>query len=272
MLARPIWKKKGIRPSTAPTRLRKIAWAPLIGIPRSETTLMPRQTLPRVWPLKIPSQKAPYPQVRIKKAMSAGPQIAAEPAEKADSRLDTMNTATIIIVILISAPLAKRFGKKTVCAVGFAFAAIGWLGFYFLSPTNVWGMIGLTEFTAIVYAPSIPLTWAIFADTADYSEWKTGRRFTGMVFATIMFALKAGLALGSAAFLMIMKWFFEYDTKMPDVPETVHGFRFCVSILTGLLFAICTVLLFSLPLNKRTTIQMANELAERRKALASAAG
>ncbi|HSY44239.1 MAG TPA: MFS transporter [Candidatus Acidoferrum sp.] len=187
------------------------------------------------------------------------------------SILNMLNTATIIVVILISPPLAKKFGKKAVCAVGFALAAVGWLSFYFLSPTNVWGMIGLTEFTAIVYAPSIPLTWAIFADTADYSEWKTGRRFTGMVFATIMFALKSGLALGSAAFLMIMKWFFQYDTQMPDAPEAVHGFRFCVSILTGLLFAICTVLLFSLPLNKRTTIQMANELAERRKKLAAAA-
>jgi Na+/melibiose symporter-like transporter len=128
-------------------------------------------------------------------------------------------------------------------------------------------MIGLTEFTAIVYAPSIPLTWAIFADTADYSEWKTGRRFTGMVFATIMFGLKSGLALGSAAFLMILKWFFNYNTALPDTPEAVHGFRFCVSILTGLLFAICTVLLLSLPLSKQTTLQMADELAERRKQL-----
>lgn len=185
------------------------------------------------------------------------------------SIVNMLNTATIILVILISPPLAKRFGKKSVCAVGFALATIGWLAFYFLSPTNVGGMIGLTEFTAIVYAPSIPLTWVIFADTADYSEWKTGRRFTGMVFATIMFALKSGLALGSAAFLMIMKWFFQYDTKMPDVPETVHGFRFCVGILTGLLFAICTVLLFSLPLNKRTTLQMADELAERRRQFAT---
>ena len=185
------------------------------------------------------------------------------------SIVNMLNTATIILVILLSAPLAKKFGKKAVCAVGFALATIGWLGFYFLSPTNVWGMIGLTEFTAVVYAPSIPLTWAIFADVADYSEWKTGRRFTGMVFATIVFALKSGLALGSAAFLMIMKWFFQYDTKMPDTPETVHGFRFCVGILTALLFAICTVFLFSLPLNKRTTIQMADELAERRKQFAA---
>jgi len=55
-------------------------------------------------------------------------------------------------------------------------------------------MLGLTSLVAVAYAPTIPLTWAIFADVADYSEWKTGRRFTGMVFATIGFALKAGLA------------------------------------------------------------------------------
>jgi len=181
-----------------------------------------------------------------------------------------LGIATTIVVILISAPLAKKFGKKTVCAVGFALATIGWVAFYFLSPTNVWGMIALGEFTSIVYAPSIPLTWAIFADTADYSEWKTGRRFTGIVFATIMFALKAGLALGSAAFLMVMKWFFEYDTKLPDAPSAVQGYRVCGSLLTGVLFAICTVLLFSYPLNKRMTIQMADELNERRSKLAAA--
>src|SRR5579862_3352677 len=181
------------------------------------------------------------------------------------SIMNMLNTATIIIVILLSAPLAKKFGKKSVCAIGFALATLGWLAFYFLSPTNIWGMIALTEFTAIVYAPSIPLTWAIFADTADYSEWKTGRRFTGMVFATIGFGLKSGLALGSAAFLMIMKWFFHYDTKLPDAPEAVHGFRFCIGILTGLLFAVCTVLLLSLPLNKQMTLQMADELNERRR-------
>jgi glycoside/pentoside/hexuronide:cation symporter, GPH family len=181
-----------------------------------------------------------------------------------------LNMATTIIVILVSPPLAKKFGKKSVCATCFALATIGWVGFYFLSPTNIWGMIGLTEFTAIVYAPTIPLTWAIFADVADYSEWRVGRRFTGMVFATIMFALKTGLALGSAAFRMIMTWFFNYNTKLPDAPEAVHGFRFCVSILTGVLFAICTILLISLPLSKRMTIQMADDLAERRKNLASA--
>jgi glycoside/pentoside/hexuronide:cation symporter, GPH family len=78
---------------------------------------------------------------------------------------------------------------------------------------------------------------------ADYSEWKTGRRFTGMVFATIGFALKSGLALGSASFLWIMAGFFNYDTKLPDAPRRCRAIRVCSGIVVGMIFAICTVLL-----------------------------
>jgi GPH family glycoside/pentoside/hexuronide:cation symporter len=130
-------------------------------------------------------------------------------------------------------------------------------------------MLGLTAFSSIVYAPTIPLTWAIFADVADYSEWKIGRRFTGMVFATIGFALKSGLALGSAGFLWIMAGFFNYDTKLPDEAQAIAGYRACSGILTGILFGICTLLLIAYPLGRRVTIQMADELAERRKKFAA---
>jgi Na+/melibiose symporter-like transporter len=126
-------------------------------------------------------------------------------------------------------------------------------------------MIALTVIVAICYAPTNPLIWAIYADVADYSEWKTGRRFTGIVFATIGFALKSGLALGSSSFLWIMAGFFNYDTKLPDAPQAVQGFRVCSGIVVGLLFAVCTVLLITYKLNKHMTLEMADELAERRK-------
>ncbi len=314
-------------------------------------------------------------------------------ADVFNSIVNMLNTALIIVVILASPALARNYGKKLVCALGFALATIGTLAFYLLSPTNVWGMLGMTAFIAVVYAPTIPLTWAIFADVADFSEWKVGRRFTGMVFATIGFALKSGLALGSAAFLWIMAGMFHYDThgtpeftfgdvnRIPSIsdvsslagrlnaatnpvsiyvkerlsPETVstlaannaagntalesalirdlnriitdpslystdrfagitlrkdtedllkkknrteydtrslnrllmeeqypevsrqhnqppdakRGFRVSSGVITGVLFAICTFLLFCYPLSKQTTIQMANELAERRKKLSA---
>lgn len=186
-------------------------------------------------------------------------------ADVFNSIINMLGTGLIMIVILLSPPLARKFGKKAVSTAGFALAAIGTLTFYLLPATNVWGMLGLTAFISIVYAPTIPLTWAIFADVADYSEWKIGRRFTGMVFATIGFALKSGLALGSASFLWLMQGLFHYDTKLPSAPEAVTGYRVASGLAVGLLFAVCTILLFSYPLNKLTTIQMANELAERRK-------
>jgi len=110
------------------------------------------------------------------------------------------------------------------------------------------------------------LIWAMFADVADFSELKTGRRFTGMVFATIGFCLKAGLALGSASFLWIMAGLFGYDTKHPDATNAIQGYHFTASIAVGVMFATCTFLLWIYKLNKRETIEMADELARRRSA------
>jgi GPH family glycoside/pentoside/hexuronide:cation symporter len=185
-------------------------------------------------------------------------------ADVFNSIINMLGTATTIIVIMLSASLAQRFGKKAVTVVGFVLSTINAFAFYFLSPTNTTGMIALTITGSIVYAPTIPLVWAIFADVADYSELKTGRRFTGMVFATIGFALKSGLALGSASFLWIMQWFFHYNTKLPSAPDAVAGYRATAGIAVGVMFAICTGLLIVYQLNKRATIEMADELAARR--------
>jgi len=86
-----------------------------------------------------------------------------------------------------------------------------------------------------------------------------------MVFATIGFTLKAGLALGSATFLWIMSGAFGYDTRAPSAVNAVAGYRACLSIVVGLMFAACTALLAAYPLSKRATIEMANELAARRE-------
>jgi Na+/melibiose symporter-like transporter len=182
-----------------------------------------------------------------------------------NSIINMVGTAVTIVVILLSAPLSRSFGKKAIAVTGFGLASLSTLSFYLLGPTNVVGMLVLTIVIAVCYAPTIPLIWAIFADVADYSEWTIGRRFTGMVFATIGFALKSGLALGGSSFLWIMAGFFHYDTKQPGTPDAIAGYRFTSGIVVGLLFAICTVLLTIFKLNKATTIKMAEELAQRRQ-------
>ena len=168
------------------------------------------------------------------------------------------------VVIMLSSGLSARFGKRNVAIAGFALSALQACALYAMPPDAVWGMLGLHMLGSVFYAPTIAVMWAMYADAADYSEWQTGRRFTGMVFATIGFSLKSGLALGSACFLWVLAGFFGYDTQQPGAPEAIVGYRFMSSFGVGALFAACTLCLMACRLDKRTTLQMADELTTRR--------
>ena len=190
-------------------------------------------------------------------------------ADVFNSIVNMVGTAVTIVVIVASASFSARFGKKAVIGSGFALGALNSFAMYLLSPTNTVGMVALAVLGSVVYAPTIAVAWAMYADAADYSEWQTGRRFTGMVFATIGFSLKSGLALGSAAFLWIMAGVFNYDTHASDAANAIAGYRATSSIVVGLLFVGAALAIAACKLNKSLTLQMASELAERRQQAAT---
>lgn len=185
-------------------------------------------------------------------------------ADVFNSIVNLISTVVTISFISLSGTLCDRFGKKALAISGFGLAGLGTLVFYLLRPTDTGAMIGVTMLISACYAPTIPLIWAIYADVADYSELQTGRRFTGMTFATIGFALKVGLALGSSSFLWIMVESYHYDAAAPDTPEAIEGFRACSGLVTGILLLVCTCLLIIYKLDKRKTLEMARELNARR--------
>ena len=74
----------------------------------------------------------------------------------------------------------------------------------------------------LTYAPTIPLIWAMFADVVDYSEWKTGRRITGVIYATILFGLKTGLSLGGAMAGWLLSGF-GYQANAVQTPQCAAG-------------------------------------------------
>ena len=193
-------------------------------------------------------------------------------ADVFNSIVNMSGTLTTIIVIVLSTGLSGRFGKRAVAMVCFALCAINAFSLYLLPPTAAWAMLINTVTGSLVYAPTCAIMWAMYADAADYSEWQTGRRFTGMVFATIGFSLKSGLALGSACLLWFLAGFFDYDTQLPGAANAVAGYRFASSIIVGLLFTACSLCMVANKLSKQATLRMSDELAQRReKALATAA-
>jgi len=185
-------------------------------------------------------------------------------ADVAQSIIGVIEKVVFIAMILLSPMLTARYGKKAVAFVGFGGMTVASGLWYFVAPQQVWAMVGLTCLGALFYGPTIPVLWSMFADVADFSEWKTGRSATSIVFATICFALKTGLGLGSFLVLRILGWYGYVDGQPPST-EALYGIRMVASVYPTILFFICTALLAAYGINKHLTLQIANELAERRR-------
>jgi Na+/melibiose symporter-like transporter len=169
-----------------------------------------------------------------------------------------------VIGVVFSTFLALRFGKKVVAIVCFSMTTI-FLMMYMLLPADAIGATFLLEFVrALTYAPTIPLIWAMFADVVDFGEWKTSRRTTGVIYATILFGLKAGLSLGGA----IAGWLlsgYGYQAGVAQTTKALLGIRMTVSIYPAIFLIIVVICLLCYKINKSLNIQIQDELIERRK-------
>jgi GPH family glycoside/pentoside/hexuronide:cation symporter len=169
--------------------------------------------------------------------------------------------------VMSSTFLAMRYGKKAVALVGFATTTIFMTAFFWLPADAIAATYLLEYVRALAYAPTVPLVWAMFADVADYAEWQTGRRTTGVIYATIIFALKLGLSLGGA----IAGWLlagFGYQPNAAQTPYALLGIRLTISVFPGILFVMIVGCLIYYKIGKRLNIQIQDDLAERRKKFA----
>jgi len=166
--------------------------------------------------------------------------------------------------IVVSKPLADRFGKKEVFLAGVLVTTAATLAIFLVSPTAIGLVFLLSVLWAIGWGPTVPLLWVMIADTADYSEWKTSRRATGFMYAGILFALKAGLSLGGA----LSAWIIDAYGYVPNVQQTPHallGIRLGASVYPGLALAAVIICLILYPIGKSLSIQIQSDLTERRK-------
>jgi GPH family glycoside/pentoside/hexuronide:cation symporter len=169
-----------------------------------------------------------------------------------------------ILGIWSSKWFALRMGKRNAFILGLATITILWVPFYFLPPKAIWAAIIIQLFAQFGYGITAPLLWAMMADVADYSEWKTGRRATAIVFAAVVFGLKAGIGVGGA----IGGWLLAFYNYVPNVEQSARaliGIRLIASIFPAIPFAIGVILLFLYKINKPMELQMQIELTERRK-------
>jgi sugar (glycoside-pentoside-hexuronide) transporter len=169
-----------------------------------------------------------------------------------------------LVGILFSKPLTMRFGKKAVFIAGLGITAILTAAFMFIGADQVSLMFVTEGVRSLAYGFTIPLLWVMMADVADYSEWKTGRRATGIVFSAIVFGLKAGLGFGGA----IAGWLlgaYGYVANAEQSARALDGIRLTSSLYASIPFFLGVGCLFFYGINKQLNIQITEELTVRRK-------
>ena len=183
------------------------------------------------------------------------------------SLFNVLGTGATIIGVLLSTALAIRMGKRNLFLAGLALTVVFTAAFVALPRDAVKAIIATEMLRQFFYGFTIPLLWAMMADVADYSEWKTHRRATAIVFSAIVFGLKAGLGFGGAIGGYVLAAY----GYVPNVAQSEHalaGIRMSASVFPAIGFALCLVCLFFYRIDKRLELTMADELTERRKRFA----
>jgi len=164
-------------------------------------------------------------------------------------------------------PLFARFlGRKKSAIVLFITALVSTGAFYFFKPEDLMLIFVFQAIGSLSGGPISALLWIMYADTADYSEWKTGRRATGLVFSASIMSNKLGWAIGSmvAAFILATTGFVANVAQNIDVLNGLKAMMSVIPVAVGIVALI--ILMFFYKLDEATMAKVKVELDERRKA------
>lgn len=123
----------------------------------------------------------------------------------------------------------------------------------------------LFNFLWSIAAGALPVfLFAMFADAADYHEWKFKCRATGLVIAGIMFAIKMGVAAGGVMSLQILD-LFGYVANVPQTARSSQGILMLFSMIPAAFMLICSIALFFYPINEKMLATIEQDLEARKK-------
>lgn len=176
-------------------------------------------------------------------------------------------------------PLAKKFGKKNVTLCGFIMYAIG-SAICWMAPTNLYIVLVGQFIKNIGGLPAAYVFMALFADTLDHLEWKTGFRCDGtaMSIYNIIAMTVVGVCTGIFNLLLNSTGYiappenWTQGMELAAQPQTAQNFiTFAfvgLEVITGLLMA--AILVFVTV--EKTIAKKQVMIRERQKAATEARG
>ncbi|WP_434031715.1 MFS transporter [[Pseudomonas] boreopolis] len=163
-----------------------------------------------------------------------------------------------------STPLLTRWlDKRRLLMLLMALVGVLSCAMYLLPPDAIAAAFALNMLIGFALGPKSPLAFSMYADTADYNEWRTGRRATGLNFAAATFSQKLGGALASAAIAWVLAAM-GYVANQSQSDASQHGIVLLMTVIPGLVALLAAATMRFYPLDDARLAEIQQALAARR--------
>ncbi|NMP31515.1 MFS transporter [Thalassotalea sp. M1531] len=160
--------------------------------------------------------------------------------------------------------MTKFMDKKPLLLLLMTIVAILSLAFYFVPKDQIVLMFVLQALIGLALGPKSPLVFSMYADTADYSEWQTGRRATAMVFSAAAFAQKLGGAIAGATIGWILASL-GYQANVVQTASSESGIVLLMTIIPAIFAFIAVAIVNFYPLSSQELTRVQQALEQRKK-------
>ena len=166
-------------------------------------------------------------------------------------------------------PLLTRWVDKRRLMIGLMLAStVLSAAFLFVPSDAIVAMYALQVALGLVLGPKSPLSFSMLADSADYNEWRHGRRATALTFAASSFAQK----LGTAVAVAVIGALFSALGYVPNAAQSAQsqtGIIWLMSVIPAAFTLMAAVLMAFYTLDNPTMARIQAELAGRKSSAAS---
>ncbi len=172
-----------------------------------------------------------------------------------------VGTACSILGTILLKPMAALIGKKRVYMLSMFLGTVLSISYFFLDKDQISLMFILQALCNFAVGPVAAVMWSMYADTADFSELKTGRRATGLIYSSGNFAQKFGWSIGGAISGYLLAYF-GFVANAPVTQNTEMGVKVLFGLMPAIWSIIAVIALTFYTLDEKKVIEINKELID----------
>lgn len=165
---------------------------------------------------------------------------------------------------MVTAPLGKLVGKRNLFIYALVFSALVNSLLILCGPGNliaIFTLGAISEFSAAIFPT---LFFVMLGDAADYSEYKNGRRATGLVYSAGSFATKFGGGIAGAMIGFVLGSYGYNGQDALAIQGAMPGITMLMSWIPAVIAVIAAIVMLFYPLTQSKLDLITQDLNKRR--------